>query len=72
MKVEKKSKTLNVKERNKLYGIYVYVRDLKQFKLINRTQMTFEYFIEKYAEKDFFQKVNDIFYKRVNNVLKGV
>tara|TARA_Y100000389_G_scaffold154491_1_gene155014 strand:+ start:574 stop:804 length:231 start_codon:yes stop_codon:yes gene_type:complete len=76
MKVEKKSKTLNVKERKNLYGMYVKIRNLKQFNPINKPPMSFEAFLEKYAEKDFFKQVNkqvnDIYYKRVNNVLKGV
>jgi len=72
MKVEKKSKSLNVKERKNLYGMYVKIRNLKQFNPINKPPMSFEAFLEKYAEKDFFKQVNDIYYKRVNNVLKGV
>jgi len=72
MKVEKKSKSLNVKERKNLYGMYVKIRNLKQFNPINKSPMSFESFLDKYAEKDFFKQVNDIYYKRVNDVLKGV
>jgi hypothetical protein len=68
MKVEKKSKTLNVKERKNLYGMYVKIRNLKQFNPINKPPMSFESFLDNYAEKDFFNQVNDIFYKKANDV----
>ena len=71
----KKSKTLNVKEKKNLYGMYVKIRNLKQFNPINKPPMSFEAFLDKYAEKDFFKQVNDIYYKQmriVNNILKGV
>ena len=52
--------------------MYVKVRNLNQFNPINKPQMTFEGFLEKYGDKDFFKQVNDIFSKRVNTILKGV
>ena len=30
--------------------------------------MSFESFLDNYAEKDFFNQVNDIFYKKANDV----
>tara|TARA_Y100001937_G_C7133368_1_gene338707 strand:- start:3138 stop:3359 length:222 start_codon:yes stop_codon:yes gene_type:complete len=71
-KAEKMSSKVNLKERKRLYGTYVQVRRLKQFNPINEPPMTFETFLVNYADKDFFKEVNDIVFKKVNNLLKGV